>query len=201
MNRARGGFHTARPNASCPIAKAIERAGPGTKRHARGDEKRPSLFLILAHERRRSLHVGVTAHPTAEWTAQQLREAFLWTAPRYLLRARDGLFAKMFVDQVREMGMLEVLSTPGSPLQRAYIERVIGTILRECLDHVIVCSERGLRHHLGRFLDCVDRLSATRGLSGWVNQVGIGIPPKSQQREGCLQHSGEFAIDTTRYRK
>ena len=112
------------------------------------------VFLILAHDRRRILHVGVTAHPTAEWTAQQLREAFPWdTAPRYLLRDRDRIFGHRFVDQVNAMGISEVLSTPGSPWQRAYIERVIGTIRRECLDHVIVCSERGLRHHLRRFVD------------------------------------------------
>jgi putative transposase len=105
------------------------------------------VFLILAHNRRRILYVGVTAHPTAEWTAQQLREAFPWeTAPRYLLRDRDGIFGHTFVDQVRAMGMSEVLSTPGAPWQRAHVERVIGTIRRECLDHVIVCSERGLRH-------------------------------------------------------
>jgi putative transposase len=112
------------------------------------------VFLILAHDRRRILHVGVTAHPTAEWTAQQLREAFPWeTAPRYLLRDRDGIFGRAFEDQVTAMGMLEVLSTPGSPWQRAYIERVIGTIRRECLDHVIVSTERSLRHYLRRFVD------------------------------------------------
>jgi transposase InsO family protein len=112
------------------------------------------VFLVLAHDRRRILHVGVTAHPTAEWTAQQLREAFPWeTAPRYLLRDRDGIFGHTFVDQVTAMGMSEVLSTPGSPWQRAYIERVIGSIRRECLDHVIVSSERSLRHHLSRFVD------------------------------------------------
>jgi transposase InsO family protein len=123
------------------------------------------VFLILAHDRRRILHVGVTAHPTAEWTAQQLREAFPWeTAPRYLLRDRDGIFGDTFVDQVRAMGMSEVLSTPGSPWQRAYIERVIGTIRRECLDHVIVCGEQDLRHHLRRFVDYYHRSRTHLGL-------------------------------------
>jgi putative transposase len=111
------------------------------------------VFLIVAHDRRRILHVGVSAHPTAEWTTQQLREAFPWeTAPRYLLRDRDGIFGQTFGDQVRVMGMSEVLSTPDSPWQRAYIERVIGTIRRECLDHVIVLSERSLRYYLSRFV-------------------------------------------------
>lgn len=111
------------------------------------------VFLVLAHDRRRILHVGVTAHPTAAWTAQQLREAFPWnTAPRYLLHDRDSIFGCDFVDQVTAMGMSEVLSTPGSPWQRAYIERVIGTIRRECLDHVIVSTERNLLRHLTRFV-------------------------------------------------
>ena len=100
------------------------------------------VFLVLAHERRRILHFAVTAHPTAEWTAQQLREAFPWdSAPRYLLRDRDRIFGQDFVDQVKAMGIKQVLSAPRSPWQRAYVERVIGTIRRECLDHMIVFNE------------------------------------------------------------
>ena len=94
------------------------------------------VFLVLAHDRRRILHFGVTAHPTAEWTAQQLRDAFPWdTAPSYLLRDRDRIFGDDFSKQVQDMGIQEVLSAPRSPGQRAYVERVIGTIRRECLDH------------------------------------------------------------------
>jgi putative transposase len=71
------------------------------------------VFLVLAHDRRRILHFGVTAHPTAEWTAQQLREAFPWdSAPRYLLRDRDQIFGKDFVDQVKALGIKQVLSAP-----------------------------------------------------------------------------------------
>jgi hypothetical protein len=73
------------------------------------------VFLVLAHERRRIVHFGVTAHPTAEWTAQQLREAFPWeTAPRSLLRDRDRIFGQEFVDQVKAMGIKQVLSAPRS---------------------------------------------------------------------------------------
>jgi putative transposase len=90
------------------------------------------VFLVLAHERRRIVHFAVTAHPTAEWTAHQLREAFPWeSAPRYLLRDRDRIFGKEFVDQLKAMGIKQVLSAPRSPWQRAYVERVIGTIRRE----------------------------------------------------------------------
>jgi putative transposase len=110
------------------------------------------VFLVLAHDRRRILHFGVTAHPTAEWTVHQLREAFPWdSAPRYLLRDRDRIFGRDFVEQVKAMGIKEVLSAPHSPWQRAYVERVIGTIRRECLDHVIVFNETSLRCHLQAF--------------------------------------------------
>jgi putative transposase len=112
------------------------------------------VFLVLAHERRRILHFAVTAHPTAEWTAHQLREAFPWdTAPRYLLRDRDRIFGPEFVEQVKAMGIKQVLSAPRSPWQRAYVERVIGTIRRECLDHVIVFDQASLSRHLQSFFD------------------------------------------------
>jgi transposase InsO family protein len=89
------------------------------------------VFLVLAHERRRIVHFNVTHHPTAEWTAQQFREAFPWdTAPRYLLRDRDRIFGRNFVDQVEAMGIKRVLSAPRLPWQRAYVERVIGSIRR-----------------------------------------------------------------------
>jgi len=84
------------------------------------------VFLVLAHERRRILHFNVTAHPTAEWTGQQLREAFPFDQlPRYLLRDRDAIFSTDFREQVRDPGIREVLSSPRSPWQRAYVERVI----------------------------------------------------------------------------
>jgi putative transposase len=111
------------------------------------------VFLVLAHDRRRILHFGVTTHPTAEWTAQQLRNAFPWdAAPRYLLRDRDGIFGDDFVKQARDMGIEEVLSAPRCPWQRAYIERVIGSIRRECLDHMIVFNEASLYRHVKAFV-------------------------------------------------
>jgi transposase InsO family protein len=111
------------------------------------------VFLVLAHDRRRILHFGVTAHPTADWTAQQLREAFPWaTAPRYLLRDRDRIFGDAFSKQVQDMAIQEVLSAPRSPWQRAYVERVIGTIRRECLDHVIVFDEASLYRYVKSFV-------------------------------------------------
>ena len=112
------------------------------------------VFLVLAHDRRRILHFAVTAHPTAEWTAQQLREAFPWdSAPRFLLRDRDRIFGADFTRQVKEFGIQEVLGAPRTPRQRSYIERVIGTIRRECLDHVIVFNEASLCRHLKLFVE------------------------------------------------
>jgi len=111
------------------------------------------VFLVLAHDRRRIVHFNVTAHPTAEWTGQQLREAFPFEqVPRYLLRDRDGIFGSEFRKNVKAMGIKEVLSAPRSPWQRAYVERVIGTIRRECLDHVIVLNEASLYRHVKSFL-------------------------------------------------
>jgi transposase InsO family protein len=112
------------------------------------------VFLVLAHDRRPILHFGVTAHPTAEWTAQPLRKAFPWdSAPRFLLRDRDRIFGSGFTEQVEEFGIQEVLGAPGVPQPRAYIERVIGTIRRECLDHMIVFNEVSLCRHLKSFLE------------------------------------------------
>ena len=111
------------------------------------------VFLVLAHDRRRIVHFNVTAHPTAEWTGQQLREAFPFEeVPRYLLRDRDGIFGADFTKEVRDLGIKEVLSAPRSPWQRAYIERVIGSIRRECIDHVIVLNEASLYRHLKSFM-------------------------------------------------
>ena len=123
------------------------------------------VFLVLAHDRRRIVHVGVTAHPTAEWTAQQLREAFPWdSAPRYLLRDRDPIFGHKFTEQVKAMGIKQVLSAPGAPWQGAYVERLIGSIRRECLDHVIVINERSLERtlkSLSSFYHCWPRPTDT----------------------------------------
>jgi transposase InsO family protein len=107
------------------------------------------VLLILAHERRRLVHFNVTAHPTAQWTAQQVIEAFSWgEAPRYLLRDRDHVYGAAFQQRVQHMGIEEMLTAPRSPWQNPYVERLIGSIRRECLDRVVILSER----HLTRIL-------------------------------------------------
>jgi len=110
------------------------------------------VFLILDHDRRRPLHFAVTSHPTAEWTAHQLLEAFPWdSAPRYLLRDRDRCYGDKFQETAKWMGIHEILTAPRSPWQNAYVERLIGSIRRECLDHVVVFHEAGLRRILKNY--------------------------------------------------
>ncbi len=111
------------------------------------------VFLVLAHEWRRILHFHVTAHPTAEWAAQQLREAFPFDeTPQYLRRDRDCIFGGAFLNQLRAMGIEEVACAPRSPWQKSYVERVIGSIRREYLDHVIVFNEASLYRHMKSFV-------------------------------------------------
>ena len=111
------------------------------------------VLVLLAHERRRVMHVAVTDHPTAAWTAQQLREAFPWDeAPRYLLRDRDYAF-KAWANTSTAMDIHEILTAPRSPWQNAYVERFIGSVRRECLYHVIVCTESGLRRVLNAYVE------------------------------------------------
>ena len=99
------------------------------------------LRVLLAHDRPRIRHVAVTAHPTAAWTTQQLREAFPWDkAPRYLLHDRDHAFERLGT-AAKAMAIEEVLTAPRSPWQNAFVERFIGSVRRECLDHVIVFNE------------------------------------------------------------
>ena len=103
------------------------------------------VLVILAHERRRIVHVAVTEHPTAAWTAQQLRNAFPdHQAPAYLLHDRDAVFAGV-ATTIAGMHIQAIRTAPRSPWQNAYVERVIGSIRRECLDHVIVANEAGLQ--------------------------------------------------------
>ena len=111
-------------------------------------------FLVLAHDRRRIVHFNITDHPTAQWTAQQLVEAFPFdTAPRYLIRDGDGVYGERVTRRIESLGIDEVVTAPASPWQNAYVERVIGTLRRELLDHVIIFNERHLRRLLSSYLD------------------------------------------------
>jgi putative transposase len=109
------------------------------------------VLVVLAHHRRRVVHFNVTEHPTATWTTQQLVDAFPDdSTPPYLLRDRDSIYGHAFRQRVKGMGIREVLTAPLSPWMNPVAERLIGSIRRECLDHVLVLTER----HLRRALTC-----------------------------------------------
>ena len=106
-------------------------------------------LLILSHGRRQILWLGVTTHPTAEWMAQQLIEACGWElTPNYIVRDRDSVYGEVFTRRLRAMGIRDRPTAPRSPWQNGHTERLIGSIRRECLDHVVVFGERHLRHLL-----------------------------------------------------
>jgi transposase InsO family protein len=111
-------------------------------------------LVILSHDRRRMLHVNVTDHPTAQWTAQQIVNTFPWeSAPRYLLRDRDNKYGEYFRRRIKSMGIEQVVTAPQSPWQNPYVERVIGSIRRDCTNHLIVINDR----HLLRILKSYQR--------------------------------------------
>jgi putative transposase len=107
---------------------------------------------------RRVVHFNVTEHPTASWTAQQLVDALPEeSAPKYLLRDRDSVYGQTFRQRVKGMGIQEVLTAPRSPWQNPFAERLIGSVRRECLDHVLVMSESHLRRILAAYLEYYHR--------------------------------------------
>ncbi len=111
------------------------------------------VLVVLRQARRRLVHFNVTEHPTAAWTARQLVEACgLEEAPGHLIRDRDQVYGELFSRQARALNIREVVIAPRSPWQNAYAERVIGSIRRECLDHVVVIGERHLKRILSEYV-------------------------------------------------
>ena len=109
-------------------------------------------LIVLGHERRQVIHFGVTQNPNQGWLARQITEAFPWdTAPRFLLRDRDASYGQTFRNRIQAMAIEEVVTAPRSSWQNAYVERIIGSIRRECLDHVIILNERHLRRVLAAY--------------------------------------------------
>jgi len=111
------------------------------------------VLVLLSHQRRRIVYFNVAEHPTASWAAQQVVEAFPGdTTPQWLLRNRDSIYSDVFRRRVAGMGIAEVICSPASPWQNPYAERVIGSIRRERLDHVIVFGEVHLRRLLSAYV-------------------------------------------------
>lgn len=112
------------------------------------------VFIVLSNVRRRIVHFNATDSPTPFWIGQQIVEAFPWdTAPKYLLRDRDGKYGRDFIRRVESMDIEQVLTSARSPWQNPYVERVIGSIRRECLDHVVIFNERHLRRVLQEYFE------------------------------------------------
>ena len=129
-----------------------------------------SLFglIILCHDRRRLVHVAVTTSPTADWIARQITEAFPWdTAPSYLIRDRDGAYGEIFRRRLGAMGIRDRPTAPRSPWQNGHVERLTGSIRRECLYHIIVLGESHLYRALKADADYYNNdLSLLKILSG-----------------------------------
>ena len=150
------------------------------------------VFIVLAHARRRIVHFNVTEHPTAQWTAHQVSEAFPWeAAPRYLVRYRDRVYGLAFKKRVECMGIEEVLTAPRSPWQNPFAERVIGSVRRECLDQVVVISARHLLRLLGDYFEHYHRWRCHR--SPWIAR---SLGPCKDQSTGKSWRSRKPAAST-----
>ncbi|MFO7885671.1 MAG: integrase core domain-containing protein, partial [Desulfobacteraceae bacterium] len=111
------------------------------------------VFVIIKHETRQVVHFNVTRHPTAKWAAQQIVEACPWdTLPKYLLRDRDGIYGEYFQSRIQNMGTNEVKTAPQSPWQNPYVERLIGSIRRDCINSMIILNEAHLKCILTEYL-------------------------------------------------
>src|SRR5947209_10679484 len=147
------------------------------------------VLIVLTHSRRRLVHFNVTEHPTAEWTARQLLEACaLEDGPRYLIRNRDQVYGERFSHQARMLDMQEAVIAPRSPWQNAYAERVIGSIRRECLDHVVVIGERHLREILTKYVDYYNGTRTHLSLAKDAPRPRTVQPVVKVPRVGGLHH-------------
>jgi putative transposase len=137
------------------------------------------IFLVLAHLRRREVHFAVTEHPTAAWTAGQVTEAFPYdAAPRYMIRDRDSIHGDVFRARVKAMGIREVLIAPRSPWQSPFIERLIGSIRRDCLDYVVVPDEDHLRRVLTSYFAYYHTARCLLALDGDAPEHREAQPPE-----------------------
>jgi transposase InsO family protein len=145
-------------------------------------------FVVLHHGRRQLVHVGVTAHPTAEWLSHQISEAFPWDrAPRHLIRDRDGALGEIFKQRLHAMGIGDRPTAPRSPWQNAYVESLIGSIRRECLDHLIIVDECHLRKSLREYADYYNGLRTHLSLN---KDAPLGRPVQSHGVLRQLPHFG-----------
>src|SRR5437667_2921683 len=149
------------------------------------------VLVMLTHSRRRLVHFNVTEHPTAEWTARQLLEACaLEEAPRYLIRDRDQVYGERFSHQAKTLDIREAVIAPRSPWQNAYAEQVIGSIRRECLDHVVVIGEQHLREILSKYMDYYNRTRTHLSLAKDAPEPRSVQPPSHGRGEEAPRGGG-----------
>ena len=158
-------------------------------------------LVILSHDRRQIIHVAATHHPTAEWIARQIVEAFPWdTAPDYLIRDRDSAYGKVFRKRLSAMGIRDRLVAPSSPWQNGYVERVIesvgGSIRRDLLDHVIVMSEAHLRRLLHAYLENDNTYRTHLGLD---KDTPLGRPVHDRGTIAPVTKLGASTMSTSGY--
>jgi len=138
--------------ADLPAQPCGRDCGDRSVRGSNPDFERLFAFLVVGHGRRQLVWFAVTRNPSAEWLAQQMAEAFPWnTAPTYLVRDNDRAYGQVFQRRIRAMGIRDRPISPRSPWQNPYAERLIGTVRRECLDHVLIVGERHLRRMLASY--------------------------------------------------
>ena len=122
-------------------------------------------FVIVRLDRRELVWINVTTNPTAEWVARQITEAFPWDgAPRYMIRDRDRIYGAVVTRRLRAMGIRDKPIAPASPWQNGYAERLIGSIRRECVDHIIVLGEEHLRRILKNYAAYYNSVRTHRSL-------------------------------------
>ena len=145
------------------------------------------VFVVLAYDRRRVVHLNVTAHPTAAWTAQQLREA--WpddTAPRFLLRDRDAIDGLESRRTAAAMGFEEIVTAPRAPWQNPFVERLVGSLRRECLDHVIIWNAATLRRCPQQSLSLLPPLAhSPLAREGCARPTAHSTTDRRHHRTGC----------------
>ena len=142
--------------------------------------------IIVRLDRRELVWINVTPHPSAEWVARQITEAFPWNeAPRYMIRDRDRIYGAVVTRRLRAMGIRDKATAPASPWQNGFAERLIGSIRRECVDHIIVLSEVHLRGKILR------PLLQRRQNSSTLGQGCAGLSPGSANRcDQFTRHPG-----------
>jgi len=149
------------------------------------------VMIILAHGRRNIVLTAVTQHPTAAWLSRQVTDAFPWdTAPRYLLRDRDGSYGSYFCSRVEAMRITQVVTAPRSPWQNAYVEPVIGSIRRECLNHIVIFNERHLRRVLCSYIDYYQRTRTHLSLDKDCPDPRPIMPPRNGRAVAIPQVGG-----------